>query len=240
MLTSMLLATSSFIALQRPLTPLSSAPRIFATLTDSQIDAARTKLNWEKEAERQAKPVLNLSARERTVVPAEETAISDSIEEDDEEWIDGKLWEETRSGLIDLKALADDADAASKLLAAAPQLARLEPSEVLECAKFVIEECGGTAALTSEPSLLTYRADDVRYGLKFLATMMMVDKSLVASLCAGDPKILINAIDGGMQERAVAAAIGAANTAGSNFLGAAVRDAASAAKLKREARKKGL
>ena len=129
MLTSMLLATSSFIVLQRPLTPLSRAPRIFATLTDSQIDAARTKLSWEKEAERQAKPVLNLSARERTVVPAEETAISDTIEADDEEWIDGKLWDETRSGLLDLKALADDADAASKLLAAAPQLARLDPSE---------------------------------------------------------------------------------------------------------------
>ena len=35
--------------------------------------------------------------------------------------------------------------------------------------------------LPASPACSTYRADDVRTASKFLATMMMVDKSLVAS-----------------------------------------------------------
>ena len=213
-----------------------------ARFSAAELDSARVKLEWEAMVERQAAPVLNLSRRERTVVPADEPKISQKIADDDDEaWDDGSLWDETRENLVSLKALSpDDEDEARRLLLVAPQLLRLEPAVVLEAARVVIDECGGAAMLVAEPRILTYRAADVRYGVKFLANMMMMDETMAVSMCKADPQMLIAGVDGGLQERNVAAALGAADAAGASLLGTLVKDVASAARAKRESRKRGL
>ena len=64
--------------------------------------------------------------------------------------------------------------------------------------------------LEKEPKLLGYQANDAKYGLEFMSTMMMRDAK---SQCLASTDFYLNAIDLGIQEQVVKAALGAAGDA---------------------------
>jgi hypothetical protein len=166
------------------------------------IAAASQKLSWEKVKEANEKPVLNLSAREQS--PAD----TNGNESSTAEWDKGQRWQVTRKNLEQVQVtISDD----TKILNQCPQLLRLDPDMVQETAKWVINQFD-VEYLESEFKLLSYPVEDVVYGLDFMATMMMMTTNLeaVQGLCRQSTDMLIQGIEGGIQERAVQSALGAA------------------------------
>mmetsp|Transcript_23855 Transcript_23855/g.44332 ORF Transcript_23855/g.44332 Transcript_23855/m.44332 type:complete len:131 (+) Transcript_23855:451-843(+) len=97
----------------------------------------------------------------------------------------------------------------SEYLEACPQIFRFLPSMVTETAQFLISEFG-VEYLESKPQLLGFKQSDVSYGLEFMSTMMMTDAK---SLCAKSTNLLLQAIQGGIQEKAVQNALSTASDA---------------------------
>lgn len=148
-------------------------------------------------------------------------------------------------------------EAICKLLQAAPQLLRLDTALVLETAQTLLN-ClddnhgdrfrvgdggdGGIETIQKEPILLTYRSDDVLYGLEFLQTMMAIpdsSKSIIVRACLESPKLLVSAIEGGLQERAVKRALSAAGDATLDASKRVVSDGASTWRQLRDVLKRG-
>jgi len=100
------------------------------------------------------------------------------------------------------------------LLKHCPQLFRLEPTAIRETARYIVSEFGAdylrNAVLRDDAVLLSFRKDQVAYGLEFMSTMMMTDARPV---CGASSAFFLQAIEGGIQERTVGAALGAASAA---------------------------
>jgi hypothetical protein len=162
------------------------------------IPAALAKLPWEILEDLNQKPLVNLSSKDqRLEVDSRPQAQTGS-------WDQGQRWSETKNALQERGIAADDC-----FLEKCPQLLRLDPSMVLKTADWVIQVFGAQY-LESEPRLLTYREEQAQYGLEFLSTMMMMD---AMSACRASPSLMISGIDGGIQEKAVSSALGAAGAA---------------------------
>jgi hypothetical protein len=168
---------------------------------DVDIEAASGKLLWEVLEERQAQPVLNLSKRDDAPSPDS----NNEIVVDTSEWDQGQRWSETKKGLQALDIISSPL-----LLQKCPQLYRLESSQVIQTAAWLIEKGGFDATfIISEPRVLSYKCCDVEYGLEFLQQMLMSTSFGPAFL----GPLLLSGIDGGLQERAVQEALGAAGDA---------------------------
>lgn len=183
---------------------------------DTLIAKAAEKLDWEKSELKSQKPILNLSLRDPS---PEETEID--IDDDDGdilEWNQGQRWAITVDHLSNLGLFSNDAgsiNSSQVLLQNCPQLFRLDPSSIQETAEWIINEFGlaylQAAALRDGNSiLLSFRKADASYGLEFMSVMMMMDAKMA---CGASSAFFLEAIRGGIQERAVSAALGAAGSA---------------------------
>ena len=185
---------------------------------DNLIMAASKKLDWEITEQRSQKPILNLSLRD--VSPEETTNSTDDDEEDISEWNRGQRWSVSVEYLSELGLFANEGsstptESSSVLLRNCPQLFRLDPSSIQETAQWIIDEFGLVylqAAVLRDGNcvFLTFRKEDAAYGLQFMSLMMMTDAK---TACAASSAFLLEAIRGGIQERTVSAALGAAGTA---------------------------
>jgi hypothetical protein len=182
------------------------------------IIAATQKLTWEINEKTNQKPLLDLSLRDTS---PEEYDSSDELltTEATSDWDQGQQWKITLQILSELIDSVDENDITpppsiiqeSKILGNCPQLFRLEPIIIEETAQCIIDEFGiqylQSSVLNDNPIILSYKADDVVYGLQFMTTMMMTDSK---PACAASSSLLLLAINGGIQERAVSTALGAA------------------------------
>ena len=101
----------------------------------------------------------------------------------------------------------------------------------------MVREGGGLRTLRARPSLLAYRPGDVQLGLAFLGTMMGgLTPLAVASACGARPALLEAGVEGSLSERAVAAALGAANEASGRVASTTAASAAAAARALRSRR----
>lgn len=176
------------------------------------IEAALVPLTWEGLEASASQPVLNLSGRDDSPEDAGKA-------QETSNWDQGQLWAETQQGLKD-RGIAHPDDCLEKC----PQLLRLAPTMVLESADLVLEQYG-LAYLKSERRLLAYKSEQIIYGLEFMSTMMMMDATVA---CKASPALLLSGIEGGIQEKAVQSALGAAGAATSQANQRIVGDAMAA------------
>ena len=187
---------------------------------DGILAAASKKLDWEESLEKSEKPILNLSARDAS---PEEMDTNTEYAANMDEWGRGQRWAITVEHLTKLGAFTDaegssmfpTSDNISILLKNCPQLLRLDPTEILETANWIVDEFGlpylKDAIIRDNNSvLLSFRKEDAVYGLEFMSTMMMTDAK---PACAASSAFLLEAIRGGIQERSISAMLGAASTA---------------------------
>lgn len=122
-------------------------------------------------------------------------------------------------------------DASSKLtsrhvLNVAPQLLRLPTAQILVATNFVLSyPCGtnSTSLIEADPSLLTYVADDLRYGLdEYLPNMMFqgnntLARHIIQTQLTLSPILALQVIrmgvEGGLEERSLSRALGNAGKA---------------------------
>ncbi|CAJ1951872.1 unnamed protein product [Cylindrotheca closterium] len=175
------------------------------------IEAASVKLVWEKLQESSSRPVLDLSSRDASPDDSATTGTATSSDDaSNEEWASGKQWQATKEALIELGISIDDE---TIFLKQCPQLLRLDTGMILETAEWIIQEFGGAdyfAKQPSSPKLLSYCLVDVQYGIEFMSTMMMNDAK---PFCKGSSDFFQTAINGGIQERSISNALGAAGSA---------------------------
>ena len=190
------------------------------------IDAASILLEWERIEEMKLRPMLNLSAtRDDESLEDNPNAINTDSNDmssgtSSEEWDQGQRWEVTLQGLRDLGlfVVTDDDnnkgdDPSTQFLTNCPQLLRLDPTMVMETAHWIVNEFNSDY-LESEPSLLSYRCSDVKYGLEFMSMMMMFPViEATKTACSASPKLLLAGITGGIQEQYVKNALGKASDA---------------------------
>jgi len=219
---------------KRDLRRLSAAANIDGDFSydDNLVTLASKKLEWEKLEDRSQKPLLNLSLREAS---PEETLIN-TDGDDVLEWNRGQEWTVTVKYLTELGVFPQEelfpvstelsspsltslspTSSSSILLRNCPQLFRLNPSVIEETARWIIDEFGlpylKAAVMRDRNSiLLSFRKEDAAYGLEFMSVMMMMDAK---QACAASSAFLLEAIRGGIQERAVSTALGAAGSAAS-------------------------
>lgn len=182
---------------------------------DDLIAKAAEKLDWEKSEQKSQRPILNLSLRDAS---PEEATIDADEDDDSEDWNQGQRWAVTVDNLSNLGLFSNDEGSIKSsqvLLQNCPQLFRLDPSSIQETAQWIIDEFGlaylQAATLRDGNSiLLSFRKDDTAYGLEFMSVMMMMDAKMA---CAASSAFFLEAIRGGVQERAVSAALGAASSA---------------------------
>jgi len=180
------------------------------------VSAASAKLVWEELDAAARKPILNLSAirHDGHAPPPPSSQQRDAAADDC--WDRGQRWEVTLGRLEDLGIA--NAEEAPRLLEACPQLLRLDPDEVADTAGWIAEEFGTAQAsiiVEEAPRLLSFRRCDVDYGLDFVSMMLMMTNKpdgvgRVNSACAAAPGLLLAGAEGGIQERAVKNALGAA------------------------------
>jgi hypothetical protein len=202
------------------------------SITQDLLDRARLPLGWESRNAHDSKPILNLS------VQRFDGLSSINAEQPDNEfggmcdgdWICGKLWRTTEHQLTEMGILVHD-EASSKLtsryvLNVAPQLLRLPTAQILEAASFLLSyPCGpnSTSLIEADPSLLTYVADDLRYGLEeYLPNMMFQGNNTLArhkiqTQLTLSPNFALRVIrmgvEGGLEERSLSRALGNAGKA---------------------------
>lgn len=215
-----------------------------AAAVDRRYEAAAVKLTWETLEESSARPVLNLSQRDdspENLQANEKDNSSFSSRLPTETW-DEQWNQETLPGLRDLGILADKKDNDGlALLDKCPQLLRLPPAMILETATWLVEKFS-PRYVAMEPRLLSYRCHDVAYGVEFLGTMMMMTSTANGAMaaCAASPAFLLSGIQGGIQERAVEKALGAAGSATSAANQKIAGDAIQAWNQIQERKRKGL
>ncbi|KAG7348214.1 hypothetical protein IV203_016919 [Nitzschia inconspicua] len=177
-------------------------------IDDKILQAARNKLSWEIVQETQQKPILNLSARDLSPESTiEGTSAVERNYDDISSWKNGERWTATKQLL---ESLGVDISNEVDILSQCPQLLRLESFMVEETASCIID-LFDVEYVQSEWQLLSYPLDDVVYGLEFVSTMMMMPQSDTRTICAQSSALLLQGIQGGIQERAVQTALGAAS-----------------------------
>ena len=188
-------------------------------ITQDLIDRARLPLEWERRNAQEAKPILNLSARDSdSLSPSNETK---SLFEDDGDWISGHLWQVTEQHLLDMGIpLRDETTqqgsklTSRRVLTVAPQLLRLPTSQIVEAVSYLLAyPCGAnsTAVIEADPSFLAYLADDLQYGLEeYLPNMMFMGNSTTAAQMIETQlqlsptfalQLIQLGVDGGLEER---------------------------------------
>jgi len=198
-------------------------------LTPELIQAAEKKLPWEISAEKQSRPVLDLSGNfddsDLTLSDAasadEKMSLRDdgkSREEKDctEDWASGSVWTETRKALIDLDVLSsnESEESTQDMLAECPQLARIPTEAVVDSAQEALNTIGIPAsAMKQNAALLSYPSYLFPGALEFLSNMMMLPQQTIISLCKTNPELLIGGLDGYIQEQSVKNALGSAGNA---------------------------
>jgi len=176
------------------------------------IIAASKKLGWEINEETSQKPLLVLSSRDNS---PEDYPVDDDVIKDTSDWDQSQRWKVTVENLSNLGVQnITSTRQESHILENCPQLFRLETAIVQETAKWIIDEFGiqylQTSVLIDNPIILSYKKEDFIYGLKFMSTMMMMDAK---PACIASSTLLLQATQGGIQERLVSAALGAASVA---------------------------
>mmetsp|Transcript_20888 Transcript_20888/g.42641 ORF Transcript_20888/g.42641 Transcript_20888/m.42641 type:complete len:339 (-) Transcript_20888:137-1153(-) len=201
------------------------------------IEAAKVKLSWEVAADRQSRPILDLSgsrrARDDCLDLSEAAAVAkdsvgdgndlreseDDLDNDnlDSEWITGRVWTETRRALIERSILPPDNSDTEKemhMLSSCPQLIRLPTCDIGATADAAIDKLGILpATLSKKPEILSYPASCLPAAIEFLSNMMMLPQAAIQSLCKSNPDLLIGGLDGYVQEQAVKDALGSASDA---------------------------
>jgi len=206
-----------------------TVPSLF---TDDLLERARRPLSWEEKVATEKKPVLNLSAvRNLDTLSLADGANMDDItdsneihcEQETDNWIDGHIWQATEQHLIDIGIMETE-----KILRSAPQLLRLPTKQVVEAVNFLHSYPTGknsTDLINADPSLLTYLADDLRYGLEeYLPNMMFMGNqdtaaAQISNQFALSPSLGLQlirmGIEGGLEERHISRALNDASTASS-------------------------
>ncbi|KAL7526085.1 hypothetical protein ACHAXR_001308, partial [Thalassiosira sp. AJA248-18] len=205
-------------------------------LTDEILERARRPLTWEVQNAQDAKPVLDLSTRNSDLLPLADggggpmsTAEDENIQVDAESWEDGHVWQVTKQHLLAMSILSHgDTTSGTKLtpqkvLTEAPQLLRLPTPQVVEAASFLLSYPSGsnsTDLVETDPSLLTYCAEDLQYGLEeYLPNMMfMGNRTLAAQMIQTQltlsPSMAMQlvrmGVSGGLEERRISRALGSA------------------------------
>lgn len=183
------------------------------------VEAAAAQLLWEAIEEKESRPVLNLSRRDTGSIssalslgsPSEPQSNSSNTDQNSDNWNHGNMWSETEKGLQVLGFnIVEDGPT---LLEACPQLYRLETAMVLETAAWCIDTGFDIDYILQEPRILSYKCDDVAYGLEFIMTMLMLKDHDSLQLGVIVPPLLLSGIDGGLHERAVQKALGDASDA---------------------------
>ncbi|KAL9181930.1 hypothetical protein ACHAXT_012273 [Thalassiosira profunda] len=221
---------------------LSSAD-LGSDITPELLAKAKNPLPYEVDNAREAKPILNLSARDpgtlsladgadEYVGSAQSKPIAvDRIDESDYSWKDGRIWKRTEQELMAMGVLSNGDSPGSKLtsqmaLAKAPQLLRLPTSQVVAAAAFLLSYPSGgnsTTLVEADPGLLSYCAGDLRYGVEdYLPTMMFMGNQTLADIQIQTQlslmpsmaaQIVRMGVDGGLQERMISRALGSASQA---------------------------
>ena len=201
-------------------------------LSDEIIQAAEQKLPWEVAAERQSRPVLDLSgggsglddsdlslseASAQRVESMNEEEVVDNPGEVDTDWRTGSVWRETRRALVEKAILSDAADEKNdedELLSKCPQLFRLTTEDIVESAKVLVDTIGmPPSAIAQNPILLSYPSHLFPGAMEFLSNMMMLPQPVIFNLCKANPELLIGGLDGYIQEQSVKNALGSAGDA---------------------------
>ena len=198
-------------------------------LSDVIIRAAEQKLPWEVAAERQSRPVLDLSGGSigEDDLSLSEAASVSSVggdktgpvaktntfgEERCDDWMVGNIWLETKAALVEL--LTDDETRNEVFLSKCPQLARLPTEDILASAQEVIGSIGlSPSAVQQNPMLLSYPSHLYAGALEFLSNMMMLPQPTLVDLCKTNQELLIGGLDGYIQEQSVKNALGSAGDA---------------------------
>ena len=204
---------------------------VSSLFTDDLIERARRPLSWEEKVAKEKKPVLNLSAvrnldtlslADGADIDENMSSVEEETGEETEDWIDGHIWRSTEQHLIDIGMGTE------KILSSAPQLLRLPTQQVIEAVNFLHSYPTGTNStdlIKADPSLLTYLADDLRYGLEeYLPNMMFMGKQDTAALIISNQFVLSPSmglqlirmgIEGGLEERHISRTLSSAGTASS-------------------------
>jgi len=208
----------------------------FSTIiSEDLLEASNEKLLWEVVREKEQRPVLNLSARDLSPEDVDEKQQQQQQQSKEESSSphreNGEVWKTTQMQLTKMGLFSSsssssnggkDEDSSSsssitrhKLLHSVPQLLRLDTTMVMETAQVLLEEFHIPPALLLQesPQLLSFPPEDVRYGVEFLSLMMMMPSNLVLSTCQRTPALLRGGVEGGLQERTVQKALGAAAAA---------------------------
>lgn len=199
-------------------------------LSDEVIQTAEQLLPWEVAAEKQSRPVLDLSgggsgmddsdlslsdaasaASQRTT--SDDQAKAEKEVKDEIDWKSGSVWTASRKELIDLEILSDGAND-EVFLSKCPQLARLPTGGIVDSAKVMLDTIGlPPPAIAQHPTLLSYPAQLYPGALEFLSNMMMLPQPTISSLCKASPELLLGGLDGYIQEQSVKNALGSAGDA---------------------------
>ena len=200
-------------------------------LSDEIIRAAEQKLPWEIAAERQSRPVLDLSGGsigEDDLILSEAASVGSADgdktgpdakrnvpgKEPCYDWTDGQIWLQTKAALVELSVLTGDEPRSEEFLSTCPQLARLPTEDILASAQEVIGSIGlSPSAIQQNPMLLSYPSHLYTGALEFLSNMMMLPQPTLADLCKTNPELLIGGLDGYIQEQSVKNALGSAGDA---------------------------
>jgi hypothetical protein len=159
-------------------------------------------------------------------------------------WEDGDIWIETERQLISMGVLFNETTSvqppaklinSGTMLDRAPQLIRLPTSQVIESTKFFIDERISLKSLIQQdPALITYCADDLYYGMEYLSNMMTRGNEtqaiqMIQVQCAVSPQMALSlfrmGVDGGIDEKRVANALGKAASASGKAIEYTVGDA---------------
>jgi hypothetical protein len=223
--------------------------------TSEMIERAKVPLYWETQRSEDAKPVLDLSRQDSDTLSLSQKAVveqgklekTNTITSEDSccEWEDGQIWVETERQLISIGVLLNETDAsnqsAMKLISSrtmidrAPQLIRLSTSQVIESTSFFLDERYAlTSLIQHDPTILTFCADDLYYGMEYLSNMMTRGNEtqalqMIQTQSALSPQMALGlfrlGVEGGIDERRVSNALANASTASGKAVEYAVNDA---------------
>lgn len=172
--------------------------------------ASKVPLLWETIQARESKPVLNLS----NVNNIDNLLNDNEVGDFDLHRLEHKQhWNSTRSRLQEMNLLVLSDEQEEKILEAVPQLLRLDTDIVVNSCQAIMDLFDHTNLILQQPQLLSFRGDDLRYGVEFLSIMMACSREIIVDTCRDNPKLLVGGVEGGLQEQAVKRALSSASDA---------------------------
>ncbi|KAL7510900.1 hypothetical protein ACHAXN_007727 [Cyclotella atomus] len=223
--------------------------------TSEMIERAREPLYWETQRTEDAKPILDLSKRDSDTLSLSEKAVvnqgklqeTNTVDSEDScvKWEDGQIWLETERRLISMGVLLNETDASNQpmvelissqtMIARAPQLIRLSTSQVIESTNFFLDQRFALASLIQhDPTILTFCADDLYYGMEYLSNMMTRGNEtqalhMIRTQSVLSPQMALSlfrmGVEGGIDEGRVSNALANASAASGKAVEYAVNDA---------------